>query len=585
MRSLILRRTVSQIILAAIYPLSIVWPRQAGTSPEVGEPAFPAGHVILWACPGEIYNRLSQVRGGMPPYTFWITGGEGDIAVDQWGEITKTIGAVSNGTTYTQTLHVRDAHGTEVSSEWTITADATKFVWLAETGANGGVGNDSTGAGTKASPWRTLGKLQTGAYNDKFAILRGPATYVVPSGTNSVVQRTVTAATSGSDFVISGTDDPEGTTLLFLNGPNAGIGVLVENNTGGVEGGNHRVNSWHGAAFPSTPGIGDIMGAGDTWQRVQWRGSSGHCCRWMGYEGEVASIDFNFQAPNTNWGFMQRFWAESPNPAYLDNLTFTNALDKCIQFQTDGACDYPQTRRITPTATAGRYGIDGSNSGVFMQMTSFQEADQTWYDQYDSITAAAGGAVGILKTYSRKKPQYQRINTFDQAHGWDLKAAQVDFEVKFCKWQRTTDQTQGGLFGNFAGGFGGIRSTGVIYHTLIDMRNAPTPGSAVAFQVGQQGDVGEVWVVNSTLIGRAEMWNVNAGDGPVHWYQDVILNTDSGSTDRILLTTSDGALRDSADILSGSLADGYVDVDGKLTGAARASWLGIRGHEIAGFFS
>ena len=574
LRTSVVAAAVSEI-LAAIYPLAIIWPRQSGTVPVGGEPTFPSGHPILWACPDETYNRLAYIRGGMPPYTCWLTDAPSGMTVDNWGEINWPA-VPASPTTVTPTLHVRDAHNTEVTSAWTITVDATKFVWLSGSGADGN-------AGTKASPWRNLSRIHGGSGVDggKIAILRTGTYDFNGLYTSTIVARTVEGTPTASSFLISGTSNPEGLIMAFSNGPNAiatiGRAKLVEGNTGGVEGGNHRVNAWHDGAWPSSPNAGDIVGVGH-WSEVEFRSSAGtdHCVKWIGYEGETATIDFNFVAANTDWGAQFLWWGSATNPVYIDNLTFVNSFIKASEL-TDGVANYQQFRRITPSATCPRYTGDGLNPGVFMQ----NSAGQSYYSQYDKIQHVGAGS-GPLKTYYQVKPQYQRVNCLTQQFGWDLKASQSAFEVKFCKWQGTTHVQAGGLFGNNEEI--PVPTTGVVMFCLIDMRDA-VDLTALAFDVGQNAAVGEIWALRCTFVGRAQVRNVNAGDGPVHFRHCVIVNEDSGQPNRVFRTGSTDSLIDYLDNLTGAEAAGIVDVDGKLTGSFRTSWLDKRGHEIAGVFS
>jgi hypothetical protein len=126
-------------------------------------------------------------------------------------------------------------------------------------------------------------------------------------------------------------------------------------------------------------------------------------------------------------------------------------------------------------------------------------------------------------------------------------------------------------------------TSGVVLFSLMDLRDAGSP-TALALDIGQQGDVGETWVLRCTMIERTQVRNVNSGDGPIHFRRAVILNDDSGFPNRVFRTASTDSLIDYFENITGSPDDGIVDSDGKLTGASRTEWLNKRGHEIDGVF-
>src|SRR5688572_17024316 len=58
---------------AANYPLELVSPRAAGSSPSSGQPAISANNRIFWAYPGIEYNIRATVIGGKYPYRFALS--------------------------------------------------------------------------------------------------------------------------------------------------------------------------------------------------------------------------------------------------------------------------------------------------------------------------------------------------------------------------------------------------------------------------------------------------------------------------------------------------------------------------------
>lgn len=108
----------------ARYPLELVSPREAGTSPspDDGSPAIPAGHRIFRAYPGLEYNIRAVVLGGSYPFRFELSDAPAGMTIDsRTGEIRwpKPSGEQSR-----PTITVTDAEGTTRSSPWMIKVGA-----------------------------------------------------------------------------------------------------------------------------------------------------------------------------------------------------------------------------------------------------------------------------------------------------------------------------------------------------------------------------------------------------------------------------------------------------------------------------
>lgn len=144
---------------AAIYPLELVSPRAAGTSPAAGYPALSANNRIFWAYPGLEYNIRATVIGGTYPYTFSLADAPDGMSINAaTGEIRWVN---PSGTGATPRISVTDSEGTTVSSAWTITVDPDRFIFLDAVNGREFDGANP-GTGTRTNPFRRIRDLYSG---------------------------------------------------------------------------------------------------------------------------------------------------------------------------------------------------------------------------------------------------------------------------------------------------------------------------------------------------------------------------------------------------------------------------------------
>jgi hypothetical protein len=140
----------------ARYPLELVSPRAAGTTPSAGDrsPAMPAGHRVLRAYPGLEYNIRAVVIGGSYPYHFTLSDAPAGMTIDpRTGEIRWPN---PRGGRATPTVSVTDAEGTSLTSPWTIEVTTDGFRFL-----DARRGDDSQ-PGTLEAPWKSLARIKSG---------------------------------------------------------------------------------------------------------------------------------------------------------------------------------------------------------------------------------------------------------------------------------------------------------------------------------------------------------------------------------------------------------------------------------------
>lgn len=548
-------------VVDAVYPLAIYWPREAGTTPESGATAFPSNHRIFWAHTSG-YQIIARPRGGMRPYTHALTNAPAGMSIDA---DTGVITWPNPSGTVTPTYHLTDAHGDTLSEPWTITTDNSRFRFFSPSG------NDTTGDGSEANPWRGFTRVNSSTNANLICVFRTGEYPLTGLYTNGVTTRTVTTANftpTTTSFELEGTTAVSGLTCLFADGAAAGVGQLV---TGGsVQGSNYRVTSLH-AAFPTPPSNGSICGVGNTWQRKEWSASV-HSMQWIAYYGERWSPNGSFASPQADWGAMNRVTGNSTTPVWVDHCDPVNFLDKCFQV---AAGPYTCFWDMGMDEDTIRYTIDGSNSGMIMQLGV--TGQYAFGGLYSDITVD-GAEGGPLKCYFQVSPLYQRIIARNGVHSWDLKAAQDGYEVAECTY-RLTHALQGGLFGNMSSDEATPHyTTGAIYFSLMDMRDAAVPAEAFAIDIGQDGEALGTYVIRCTAIGRVLARNLPVG--PIRFDRCVILNDDTGFTDRVYASNLGVGVLTFGDNITGAIGDGIVDASGNLTGAS-AVYRGYYGWEYA----
>jgi hypothetical protein len=247
----------------------------------------------------------------------------------------------------------------------------------------------------------------------------------------------------------------------------------------------------------------------------------------------------------------------------------TNMWHMGIQYNS-GANHYPVFRNLTFVGPSNSF--DGANSSGIMTTTS---GTMTHYAAYQRISQT-GGASGLIKHYSHKKHLWEELDIRNTAGGPDQKMNVPRFEIRRSTFVNTSNREQGGIFGNMQLNDGsGERASGEIRFNLVDRRNV-TDG--VAVDLNQNSEAGTIHVYRNTLIGRARVRNADASDGPFRFYQNVIINNDSGT--KIYLDEVTAPTRVVAqDNLLGTLSTGVVDSSGQLT-SAYSQYVGSRGHQL-----
>jgi hypothetical protein len=459
---------------AANFPLELATPR-AGMS---------ANHRMARAYPGLEYNVRAAVVGGAYPYTYSLTNAPDGMQINAGtGEIVW----LNPQASASPTLTVVDAEGSRVSTTWTITVtpDRVRFVDAVNGRQSAGNGCTTTcGAGTQASPWRTISDVyRSGAAGDVVYFRNG--TYRV-------------------------TDLP-------------------------------RVN------------------AGAVWERVEFS-SDERPAIWLAYPGERPVLNFDFR-PGAENGPLVRF---AGGNVYVDGFEGINS--RYIAFQYESGTGAGPTFRRLRMHTLGP-GLEGSNAAFIMTTTAPTPTD--FMVIQDSEFYGVTGEAVTLKIYAQRKLLIEDTVHHDSTIGIELKDDVRQFTVR------------GSTFFSIARAAIGGNMHQTTTHGEILYNNAR---GGLALDLNQDGMAQRIFVYRNTLVGRVQVRNTDAADGPFTLSNNVIVNDDAGTPPGSHVTHS-GVSAPSrivlTDNLTGSPADNIVDAAGNLT-AQHAASIGRHGHQRGG---
>jgi hypothetical protein len=140
------------------YPLEILVPKGVGAP----GPGLDADSPVYFAHTGLAYNIQATARGGEWPYTYRLTNAPPGMTIEAGPCATNgptctagTINWPSPSGDHTPTVTVTDRDGDTATATWTITTSTCRPGTAGCCVVDGDVADDS-GAGTVASPWKTL---------------------------------------------------------------------------------------------------------------------------------------------------------------------------------------------------------------------------------------------------------------------------------------------------------------------------------------------------------------------------------------------------------------------------------------------
>jgi hypothetical protein len=302
---------------------------------------------------------------------------------------------------------------------------------------------------------------------------------------------------------------------------------------------------------------------GSVWERVEF--SSAKPNIWIAYPGETPVIDFGFRV-GVDAGVLFRLPTTN---LYVDGLEATNA--RVIGFQTgDGA--YGVFRRVRMhDLNMINAELDGSNAAFIMTLSSYSDADvggniSGWSQHLaiqDSEFFGSPNNVAI-KIYSQWKLLIEDNYFHDSLGGVELKADIPQFTYRHNVHERIPGISIGGNMHSYT-------THGEVLFNLVK------PVGQYALDLNQDGYAKRVDIYRNTFLGRVRLRNTDAADGPFAFYNNVIVNDDSGS--HITMESVDPSRATVSNNLVGTASDGIVDANGRLLGTY-VSFTGTRGYEI-----
>ncbi|HEX7011762.1 MAG TPA: Ig domain-containing protein [Steroidobacteraceae bacterium] len=370
---------------------------------------------------------------------------------------------------------------------------------------------------------------------------------------------TITVTTEGFWFVdaVNGSPSGNGTinspwrtisNMANASGPRAGDIVYFRNGTYNV------------LDMPRTS-------VGSPWERVEFPESKPNI--WIAYPNERPVIDFGFNQSSGQPGALIRL---DGNNLYVDGFETRNT--RVIGFQTH-AGRYAVFRRLRMhDLNLIRANLDGTNSSFIMTMSAYSDStaggNASSWGQYLAIqdNEFYNAPVDLaIKIYSQWKLLIEDNNFHDLRYGTELKADMPQFTYRGNRHTRIAGRAIGGNMHSLT------------THGEINFNLVYEPNGEFALDVNQDGEAKRIDIYRNTFVGRVRVRNTDSSDGPFRFYNNVIINSDSG-THIYQENVSDRSRIVAMDNLTGTLSQNIVDATGSLTGQY-VQYLGTRGHELA----
>jgi hypothetical protein len=298
---------------------------------------------------------------------------------------------------------------------------------------------------------------------------------------------------------------------------------------------------------------------GTPWERIEIENNQPNI--WIAYPGESPILDFGFNSTSGEPGVIVRM---SNNNLYVDGFETRNS--RIIGFQVDRG-SYGVFRRLRMhDHNMIRANLDGTNASLIMTLGG-QAGEWSQYLAIQNNEFYNVPSDMALKIYQQWKMVIEDNLFRDMFFGTELKADMPQFTYRANTHVRMTGRSIGG---NMHEG-----ST----HGEINFNLVNSPSGQAALDVNQDGMAGRIDIYRNTLMGPVWLRGTDANDGPFRFYDNVIINSDSGSH-IYYMGTVDASRVMISNNLTGSSGSGIVDGSGLLT-SAYAQYRGVRGHELA----
>jgi len=291
---------------------------------------------------------------------------------------------------------------------------------------------------------------------------------------------------------------------------------------------------------------------GTPWERVQWHGPT----VWLAYPGQSPVINLGYQAGGENGPLIR---LGGPN-IYVDGFETTNASIMAFQVEDGNNATFRRCRMHDL-----RLGGDGTNAAFIMTVTQPTPArnmviqDTSFYNVApDSVT---------IKIYGQEKLLIENTTHYNAPVGIELKNDIRQFTVRGNT-----------LYGITNAALGGNMHTSTTNGEFVFNNSR----GGIALDLNQDGMAGQIFAQRNTLVGRVQIRNTDAADGPFRLSANVIVNNDPGTPSGshvYHLSVSDPSRVTLTNNLVGNTSDNMVDGNGNLT-ANYVGYIGTRGHML-----
>jgi hypothetical protein len=296
-------------------------------------------------------------------------------------------------------------------------------------------------------------------------------------------------------------------------------------------------------------------GAGGGWERVEFP-EARRPVAWLAFPGATPVIDFAVPA-----GEVRPLIRFSGETVYVDGLETVNS--RYIAFQLSGGFKNGATFRRLKMRANGP-GVDGSNAAFIMTTSGSQMTHTVIQDcEFSDVT----GVSVTIKIYSQEKLLIEDTVHTRTPTAIELKADVRQFTVR---GNRFSDVARTGIGGN-------MHNETTFGEILFNNVRAGVP-----LDLNQDGMAKKIDVYRNTFVGRVQVRNTDASDGPFLLANNVIISPDSGVRgSRVYFErVSDPTRITVRDNLTGSPSEKIIDALGNLLPSYAAS-IGKIGHQIA----
>lgn len=312
---------------------------------------------------------------------------------------------------------------------------------------------------------------------------------------------------------------------------------------------------------------------------LEWRGQFKPVI-WLAYPGESVVIDHNLAAgsvhpslpPSANGAFID-FRNGIADDAFIHGIVFSDMLNHSFRLTNNRAVFFENRFfNLGP-------GIGGENSSFIM--FSGRELNSSFHmyvrdNVFDTLnTGAFVKTYGL--TYSVIENNLFRNGSGNPLEGLALKHADQYVDVRSNSFD--------GAFGSGAidGNWNDDGNIEIRFNKILNSPATYSDSAAKAITINHDALTrGPVFIHRNTIEGTVFLRYGATGNGPISFYQNVVVNENSGTPAGSHITfgsVADPSIFTAANNLAGYPVDGIIDAEGNLT-ASYSSFLGTRGHQL-----